>query len=95
MNKNEMAEVMLSDGPWEFRYRMAGPMNPWRPIPNPCWSWDRMVYRVSPKPREIFVNEYEDGGRVPYIKKEDALHSFSHRREGIPAVRYVRASDVG
>lgn len=36
------------------------PFDPWTTMPEPRWA-DHCEYRVKPKPRELFVNEYANG----------------------------------
>lgn len=94
MNKNEMAQVMLSDGPWEYRPKQSN--GEWyRCSDSPAWDWWTYDYRVKPKPAELFVNEYPGGGRVAYRTPAQAERAFSKGQGGNPSVRYIRASDVG
>ena len=93
MNKNEMAAVMLSEGPWQCRRNDAA--TGWRDAAHPVWDWMSYEYRVKPQPAEVFVNEYPDGSRSVYLGKAQAQAYFINGKGGSPAVRYVRASDVG
>lgn len=94
MNKNEMAAVMLSDGPWQCRRNDAA--TGWRDAEHPIWDWMSYEYRVKPKPVEVFVNEYANGSLAVHRDEATAKEAFmAMRKSGSPAVRYVRASDVG
>lgn len=95
MNKNEMAQVMLSDGPWQVRSRRRLGTE-WSESPRPVWDWYTYEYRVKPKPAEVFVNEYVDGILGVHRDEARAKAAFiAMGQSGSPAVRYVRASDVG
>lgn len=32
------------------------PGSMWRSINNPSWWWDRIKYRIKPKPMEVYIN---------------------------------------
>jgi len=95
MNKNEMAAVMLSDGPWEYRPKHS--TGEWYSCSEtPAWDWWTYDYRIKPKPAEVFVNEYVDGILGVHRDEARAKAAFiAMGQSGSPAVRYVRASDVG
>lgn len=95
MNKNEMAAVMLSDGPWQFKSNL--PHSVWTDVfGEPKWMWATNSYRVKPKPAELFVNEYDSGMMCAHREERKAIEAFGDGSvPGKRAVRYVRASDVG
>ena len=68
----------------------------WRRCKDPVWNWALYDYEVVPEPREIFVNEYEDG------KYKDCLGGKFESRakadkmalpERIRCVRFVEDMD--
>lgn len=59
----------------------------------PNWDWQALDYRVKPKPREIWVNEYEDGRHLAYNTKLDA-RDFVREDDVIrKSVKYREVSD--
>lgn len=42
--RKHAAEVMASDGPWEYRVLNG---DKWLPCPHPAWSWHGYEYRVA------------------------------------------------
>jgi len=43
----------------ESRVRLD-PNARWNPAPQPCWNWDRYVYRVAKEPRRFWAVYCED-----------------------------------
>jgi hypothetical protein len=44
----------------EIESRAAGVAGKWYASDKPAWNWFDREYRVKPKPKEIWVNEYDD-----------------------------------
>lgn len=54
----EMIEVMVAADKGEaIEVRERSEIR-WRLCQQSCWNWDKWDYRIKPKPREIFINEY-------------------------------------
>jgi len=37
----------------------------------PMWNWEKVDYRIKPKPREVWINSYSDRLRVDVFDTED------------------------
>lgn len=93
MTRQEMAAVMLSEGPWEYRRRSIG--DAWNTARTPTWDWDNFEFRVKPQPKVLWVNEYgESGDSVSaYRSKGEAQRSFILNSTARCAVRYVESPE--
>lgn len=74
------AEVMASDGPWEYRYRLAN-YDPTKWIgadDNPAWNWREFDYRVKPQKivRYFIIPSLEHG--FPSAKAASAAIRGTH-----------------
>ena len=81
----EMIEVMqaFEDGEdiQADCYDSAG----WHDIVRSVWNWSDCDYRIKPKPREVWINEYEDGCKAVYDRESFARN---YRKPGGETIKF-------
>ena len=74
MTLNEMIDVLEAKKRGEIIQRQwKCCIVPWSDDDDPLWNFEQCNYRVKPKPREWWINEYESGsGLDRYATKAEA-----------------------
>lgn len=70
----EVMQAFVDGKPCEWKFEHIGP---WDRVFRPTWDWHKHDYRIKPEPKEIWVNEYDDGSASAYNSEDKALYAYN------------------
>lgn len=89
LEKIEVMQAFLRREPIQRTLKLGFPSDrKWVDVVDPSWNWVDCDFRVKPKPREVFIAEYESGLSVSY-------NSLEHCRACHKAIRILRFVEAG
>lgn len=93
MTRQEMAAIMMAEGPWERRRKDD---DEWYSDLSPFWDWRCYEYRVKPQPKVLWVNECMgclSGSYAFAHASKDAALRYADSTAIRTAVRYVESPE--
>lgn len=87
--KRRLELMEAADCGAEMQYKVIGGNDGWtdKEGGEPLFEWGRVDYRLKPQPKEIWVNEYDDGDADMYLHTEKKT-AESFLRKGRTTTHY-------